>query len=590
MASKGYDPGFVGPSYQAAMVLQDAENCINWYPEIAEVDGAKEVVALLGAPGLNAIISTTTGQIRGMWPLPGGATALVVAGANVYLVTVTTQATATQIAQFATTLVGTMQTNSGPVCIRDNGVIFNGEGGYAIIVDGTVTAYYYNMLGPSTVQFTGGVALSSGTLSLPGTLPSGLVLSTTATLSDTSGFIQAGTYISSINYALPALAISKTATGSNASETITLSIPQFGTLTDPGFLGASRIAFIEGWLIFNQPATRTFFTTGPTPYTINFPGTSFALKDSSTDNLITLFENDRELWLIGERTSEVWYNAGNSTGVSFSRVPAVGPQIGCSAQHSISRMGPSLVWLAQNEQGQNVVVQTNQYAFDRISNHAIETAIASYPLVSDAIGYVYEEGGHVFYVLTFPTADVTWVYDMTASEGYGKPTWHQRASYNSATGQFHRHRGNCFMNFQNLRLVGDYQTGQIHQMSRAYYTDNGSVLKSQRRAKPIWDKSNRERIFHASLQVEFTPGVGVQSGQGSTPEAMLRWSDDGGFTWSNEHWQSIGAAGYTKNRAKWNRLGASRDRIYELNFTDPVPRDVIGATLFAENQEEAANG
>jgi hypothetical protein len=588
MAAKGYDPGFVGPSYQAPMALQDAENCINWYVEVAEVDGAKEPVALLGCPGLNAIISTQTGQVRGLWVLPGGLTALAVAGNAVYLIKQTTAATATQIAQFSATAVGTMATNSGPVCIRDNGVIFNGEGGYAVIVDGSTSLYYYSIAGATTFQFTGSVTSGSPVITLPGTLPTGLLISPTATLSDTGGAFNANSVISSINYSAPSITVNANAAVTVASDTFTLTIPQFGVLSDPGYLGATRVTFVEGWLTFNQPGTRTFFQTGPTPYTLNFPGTMYALKDSSTDNIVTQFENDREVWFVGERTSEVWYNAGNSSGVSFSRVPAVGPQIGCSATHSITRLGQNLCWLARNEQGENVVIQTNQYSYDRISNHAIEAAIASYPLVSDAIGYAYEEAGHVFYVLTFPTADTTWVYDVTASALLGKSCWHQRLSYNSTTGQFHRHRSNCFMNMQNLRLVGDYQTGQIHQMSRAYYTDNGALLKCQRRAKHVWSKGNRERVFQTSMQVEFTPGVGLQTGQGSSPQAMLRWSNDGSFTWSNEHWQSIGAAGQTRNRAKWNRLGNARDRVYELNFTDPVPRDIIGATLFAESQEEVA--
>jgi hypothetical protein len=66
---------------------------------------------------------------------------------------------------------------------------------------------------------------------------------------------------------------------------------------------------------------------------------------------------------------------------------------------------------------------------------------------------------------------------------------------------------------------------------------------------------------------------------------MLRWSNDGGFTWSNEHWLPIGAAGATRNRAKINRLGQARDRVYEINFTDPTPRDIIGATLFGEAED-----
>lgn len=592
MAGKGYDPGFVGPSYQAPMVLQDAENCINWYVEIAEVDGAKEPIALLGAPGLNSIISTQLGQVRGLWPLPGGTQALAVVGSLVYLIKVTAVATQTTIASLSATQVGTMATNSGPVCIRDNGVLTNGQGGYAVIVDGSTSLYYYNIAGPTTFTFTGTTAAGTKTITLPGVLPTGLVMSSTAFVTDASGAFNPGSNasITSIDYSNLLVFVSVNATASVPNDTLTLTIPQFGVLQDPGFLGADRCAFIEGWLIFNQPGTRTFFTTGPVPYTLVFPGLWFALKDSSTDNLVTLFENSRELWLVGERTTEPWYNAGNAVGVSFSRVPAVGIQVGCSAKHSITRLGEDLVWLAKNEQGENVVVMTQQYSVKRISNHAIESALASYPLVSDAIGYAYEEGGHVFYVLTLPTADVTWVYDLTASGLLQEPTWHQRASYDSVAGVSHRHRGNCYMDFQNLRIVGDYQSGQLHQMSRTFYSDNGALLKCQRRSKPIWKKATRTRQFHSSIQVEFTPGVGLQTGQGSSPQAMLRWSDDGAFTWSNEHWQTIGAAGQTKNRAKWNRLGSARDRVYELNYTDPTARDIIGATLYIEDEVEVEDG
>jgi hypothetical protein len=360
-----------------------------------------------------------------------------------------------------------------------------------------------------------------------------------------------------------------------SNDTLTLHIPVFGQITDAGFLGADRIAFIEGWLIFNQPGTRTFYTTGPTPYQLLFPGAFFALKDSSTDNLITLYENNRELWLIGERTSEVWFNAGG-TNFAFQRIPGVGPQVGCAAVHSITRAGAALVWLGRNEQGQNIVIMQSQYSFQRISTHAVEHAIASYPVVNDAIGYGYEEDGHLFYMLTFPTADVTWCFDLIAG------VWHQRASFTSTSGQFHRHRSNCFMDFADLRMVGDYQTGQVLQMSRQYFTDAGAPLVCIRRTPHVWSKATRERVFISQLQIEFTPGVGLQVGQGQNPQVMLRWSDDGGFTWSTEHWSSIGAAGETKHRAIFRLLGRARDRVWEASFSDPVQRDIIGATMYAE--------
>ena len=579
------DPGIVGPAYQAAMTLQDAENAINYYLEVAEVDGAKAPVALLGTPGKLPILSTQAGQVRGAWVLPGGLQALVVTGNTLYLINTTVLATQSSIAQFSVTAVGTLLTNSGQVVMRDNGVVSNAKGGYVFIVDG-VYWYYYAIVGITNfLTFTGGTS-SSTTLSLPGTLPAGLIMSPGATVSSSTNDIPFGTYISSINYNVPSITLSTAATATNASETITLTVAPFGRMTDPALVPADRLIFIEGWILANQANSRTFICSGPTPYTQTFPGAFFALKDSSTDNLVTMMEMNREAWFIGERIAEVWYNnSGQNANFPFSRVPGVGPQVGCSAKHSIARLATSLIWLAKNEQGENVVIRTEQYAWSRISNHAIETAISSYPLVSDAIGFAYEEAGHTFYQLTFPTADVTWVYDMTASTQLGKPCWHQRASFDPVAGQYHRDRANCFMNLQNLRLVGDYTSGQIHQMSRSVYTDAGFPLRAQRRCKHIWKKDDRTRVSQSSLQIEFTPGIGLQAGQGSNPQAMARWSNDGGFTWSNEHWLPIGAAGATKNRAKINRLGRARDRIYEVNVSDPVPRDIIGATLFAEAED-----
>jgi len=322
------------------------------------------------------------------------------------------------------------------------------------------------------------------------------------------------------------------------------------------------------------------------PYTIMFPGSFYALKDSSSDNLITLQENNREAWLIGERSSEVWVNQGG-TNFAFARIPGVGPQIGCAAQHSITRAGQSLIWLGRNEQGENFVVMQEGYGWKRVSTHGVEHAISGYPQVSDAIGFAYEEEGHLFYVLTFPTADATWCLDLTTMLAAGPGVaWHQRAAWDSVAGQYHRFRGNCFMNFADVRMVGDYSSGQIHQMSRSIYTDAGNVLRCARRTPHVWNVDKRSRLFFSQVQVEFTPGVGLQTGQGSNPLAMLRWSDDGGFTWSSEHWIGIGLAGITKNRAIWRLLGSARDRVWELCYSDPTARDIIGATLIAEAEEE----
>lgn len=512
MSYQGGDFGLVGQSYTAPDNFQDVQKTLNWYVEVSQDEKSKTPTALLGCPGLNPLFSVAAsasgGEVRGCWVLPGDTQAITVCGNAVAMVTMTVPATQTSIAQFSVTQIGTLLTNNGQVCIRDNG-----PGGYAVIVDG-LYGYLVNLSTNAVTQ-----------------------------------------------------------------------------ITDANFSAASRVAFIDGWWIFSVPNSQRFFTNAPTPYSITFSASFYALKDSSSDNLVTLMENNRELWLIGERTSEVWYNAGGAN-FSFSRVPGVSPQIGCSAVNSIARLGASLVWLGRSERGENVIIQTDQYSYKNISTRAVEAAITSYPLVSDAFGFTYEEEGHLFYVLTFPTADKTWVYDVSSN------MWHERASFNSTTGAFHRTRANCFMNFQNIRMVGDFESGYVHQMSRKVYTDAGwdsdaqglttEPLIALRRSPILWSRENRKRLFHSSLQVDFAPGVGLQNGQGSNPRCMIRWSDDAGASWGTQRFVDIGAVGRTKNRALIRRLGMARDRVYEVSISDPVQRDIVGATLFAQGEAEAA--
>lgn len=527
MSFSGGDFEFVGQTYVAPMGLQSIAETVNFYVEKSPEANSKMPNALLGCPGLLTLFTPTVGQVRGMYVLPGSTQALVVVGSGLYLVTISVPATAYAIPQYSYALIGTLNTLIGQVSMRDNGVLQNGLGGYVLIVDGTYCYYYWLNGSSHTITFQATTATSSNTITFNGTVPNGMIVTAGATLTDSSGVIPAATKITAVNTISAGATISHAATGSVTNDSMTLTIPAFGVINDPGFLGAQKVDFIEGFLIFNQPNSRTFFCTGPGPYTVVFPGLYFALKDSSTDNLVTLYAENRELWLIGERTSEVWYNSGGS-GFPFSRIPGVAPQIGCAAVYSVTRCDKQLVWLGRNEQGQNLVVCSNNYTWARISTHAIEHLIASFTIVSDAIGYGYEEDGHIFYMLTFPTADVTLCFDFTSG------AWHKRLSFDTSTGLYHRHYSNCFMDFGDVRMVGDYQNGNVYQMSRQYFDDNGSPIRAMRRTGPVWNKENRERIFHSQLQVEFTPGVGLQgvpvAGSGLNVVLLLHFAGTNGQT------------------------------------------------------------
>jgi hypothetical protein len=150
------------------------------------------------------------------------------------------------------------------------------------------------------------------------------------------------------------------------------------------------------------------------------------------------------------------------------------------------------------------------------------------------------------------------------------------------TGLFHRQRANCLAYMGGMQVAGDYTNGKLYWQTRTAYADDAYPLVAVRRAPQVWDKNNRARVVHSRLQIDFFPGVGLVSGQGSDPQAILTWSDDGGQTFGNEHLAPIGKQGETKNRAIWRRLGSSRDRVYEVRVSDPVKRDVAGASLVVQ--------
>ena len=144
-------------------------------------------------------------------------------------------------------------------------------------------------------------------------------------------------------------------------------------------------------------------------------------------------------------------------------------------------------------------------------------------------------------------------------------------------GTLTRHRSNCQMNFAGKTIVGDWQDGRVYELDLDTFDDDGAAILSQRVCQHI--TNDGKYVFNAALELFMQTGVGTVTGQGVDPQARLRWSDDGGYSWSNEHWAAIGALGNRKTRVKWRRLGASRDRIYEVSITDPIRRVFTGAQL-----------
>jgi len=347
----------------------------------------------------------------------------------------------------------------------------------------------------------------------------------------------------------------------------------FAPITDVDFPGAVTVGYLDGYFVFNEPNSQRVWTT------VLLDGSSvdpldFASAEGSPDGLVSLIIDHREAWLFGTNSVEVWYDAANA-GFPLTRIQGAYNEIGCVAAYSVAKLDNGVFWLGGDARGEGIVYRTNGYTGQRISTHAIEWQIQQYGNISDAIGYTYQQDGHAFYVLIFPSAGATWVYDVATDN------WHERAAW--VNGEYTRHRSNCQMAFNHEVIVGDYNDGRVYAFDLETYSDDDQPQRWLRswRALPQ-DQNTLVRTAQHSLQLDAETGVGLNSGQGDAPEVMLRWSDDGGHTWSNEHWSSMGAIGAYGTRTFWRRLGMTnklRDRVYEVSGTDPVKIAIVGANL-----------
>ena len=617
------DFGFVGPSYEAPSIYQDAQECINYFPEIDPLKqpGDRGVVALYPTPGLTSqIVAQNAQEVRGMRTVSGGAQMVAVIGPYVYVLT----------SNLVPTIVGVLNSSSGVVGITDNGL-------NVYIVDGTYR-YTWRISSPAAAVFTGSIttttltvtAMTSGTIAISQSLFGLNVSAETVITALGTGTGGIGTYTINNSQTIASelmnsATVGAVVTGSIATTVLTVTAVASGTLyvgqtvqgatvtagtiitalgtgtggtgtytinnsqtvtsrtlyglnytiipsTDGAFTGANVVDIVDNYFVYNHPSSQQWAASGLlSPITQPL---SFSSKDGAPDNLVSLIVDHREVYLLGENSSEVWVDTG-SVPFAFQRIPGTSTQHGIAAAFSVSRVGNSFAYVSKNIRGQAQVVMMNGYIPQRISTHAVENTLTG-QTISDAIAWTYQLEGHEVYVVSFPTIDLTWAYDFTTS------MWHKWL-YTDNTNTYHRHRGNCCALFQGNVLVGDYDNGIIYKLDSNNYTDNGQLIKRVRRAPHL--VTDLQRQYFDELQIQFQPGVGLSTGQGNDPQAMLRWSDDGGSTWSNEHWTTIGLTGSYKNRAIWRRLGQTRDRVFEVTVTDPIKAVIISANLKASQGE-----
>ena len=501
---------FLGPAYVARSSNLADNRLINLFAEIVEGANGKAIGGFYMTPGLDYLATCGLGPVRQVMPLNG--IMYVVSGSNVYSVNTA----------FVVTLIGTVANPTAGISWANNE--------YQLIFTDTTNLY---LLPP-------GFPLTGGTVSAPGTgYIVGDVITLVGTGGSTVGTAQvtvaslSGSGVATFTIAASGSFPTKPTTFAQSSTTgsgsgFVISSPTWGSSgiyeVPLPFANPVMVAYQDDFGLLTQEASEILWQSIAGDLSI-WPPLNFASADAQAGYIYAIGSLNDQVWVVKQFHTEIWVNA-SLNGFAFQRLAGSLIEHGIAAPYSLTTVGDSWGCISQDENGLGVVVLSNGYVWVRISTSAIEAAMAKYSTILDAIGFSYQREGHLFYVLTFPTGNATWVYDVTASADSKVPMWHQEAAF--LNGAFNRHWANCYVQFglgNATAVVGDYRNGNLYALNLDTQLDNWTPRKWLRswRALP---KPSQKPIRFPPLVIDMETGIGVPS----APSWLLNSSGGQSFT------------------------------------------------------------
>lgn len=331
----------------------------------------------------------------------------------------------------------------------------------------------------------------------------------------------------------------------------------FITLAEGDF---NDVTYQDGFVFFTRRGTQQIFNSKLDSTVVS--GLDFTAKDAQTDNVVGVISDHREVIGFGEKTSEIYFNAGSSPS-PLARVQNGFIERGLLAAGSVQKTRNNVFWLADDKR----VYAMQGYQPVPVSTTGIDNLIADQPNPEFVDSFIYTQKGHEFYVLNMQKG--SFVFDV--SEGL----WHERKSLNED-----RWRAKGHANIFNKQLVADIDNNNIYELDLNNFTDNGDMIIRQSEF-PVVDGGGH-RLFFAEMFLDFESGQGLVTGQGSDPVVIIDWSDDGGKTLSNRLEVPIGKIGEYNARAAVSRLGTAYHRRFRVTVTDPVNAVLSDASVRVE--------
>lgn len=338
----------------------------------------------------------------------------------------------------------------------------------------------------------------------------------------------------------------------------------FAQITDPDFVPANTVAFLDGYFAYDRVDTNQFVLSNLYDGTA-FSALDYSAAESSPDRVKAVVRDLGLLTIFGETTIERWVHTG-ALSFPFQRSQSPTTPRGIAGARAFVKEDNATYFIGEDKTFYRLSGQTPV----RVSNHAIEDEWGRYGDISDAFCFSFGSAGHKFVAVQFPTARKTWLCDIATGH-----RWHERQSFD-AGGAEAPWRINCALEAFGNTYVGDANSGRIGIINPETYTEFDDPIALVMVFPTV--HGDGKRVFFPELEIEVETGVGIASGQGEDPQYMLDWSDDGGRTWSAAQlWQSAGRIGAYRQRLRWLRLGQAFERTFRLRISDPVQRAVLKA-------------
>jgi hypothetical protein len=338
----------------------------------------------------------------------------------------------------------------------------------------------------------------------------------------------------------------------------------FVLISDTDFNAANTTTFFDQRFVFDWKNTNKFFSSDALNGT-SFTATAFASAETRPDDVLAVMLNKQVLLVCGSDSIEPWQNVG-AANFPFERVPGAVIERGIVSPHAICKNDNSVFLMGDDR----IFYRLDGLSLTRMSTFALEHTWEAHHDFTQLFCFSYTWMGHKFVTVTFPISGKTYELDIATG------LWHERESWDQNGRSLGRWRANCHCQAYNLQLIGDSVSGKIGSLEHHVFTEFGNTMQMLAVSPPI--HSDRKRIFIPRFEMDIEAGVGIADGQGSDPQVMLRYSRDGGFTWSDRQlWRSIGAVGAYGARMRWLRLGQGREWVFEITISDPVRRNVLAA-------------